>query len=753
VRSILVVPTLVAVLLSASPLSAGNQQATAGEPAPPHQVPRAAAAVHIDGVLDDAAWASALTLELRYEVQPGENIPAPVRTECLVTYDTHNLYVAFRAFDPEPARIRAHVTDRDAAYRNDYVGIIIDTANDQRRAFEFFVNPLGVQMDLTRNDVGSGDSEDEDDSWDAIWSSAGRMTTDGYVTEMAIPFSVLRFPYSDNDQTWGFTAFRAYPRTDRHQIALSPLDRNRNCFLCQFPKIRGFAGVRPGRDIELDPTVTSQRTQALADEGDPTSGLGDAQTDTEAGISGRWGVTPNVSLNAALNPDFSQVEADVAQLSINRRFSLFYPEKRPFFMESADIFQTPFQVVHTRTIADPAWGVKLSGKPGRQAVGAFVARDTVTSLLLPGNQGSALASLDDSSNDGVVRFRRDVGESSTVGFLATGRDAGDYRNGTVGLDGVLRLTAKDVIKAQAVTSSTRYPAAIVSEYDQPEGTFAGAAYSFVYSHETRDWATWAVYEDVGRDFRADLGFMPRVDTQEAQAGAELIYWGDKGDWYNRINVGVEGERITDHSGLLTDQDVALSLHYEGPLQSFLNAEVARAKEYLDGVTYDLDRVEMFGNIRPTGDFTCSLGVQYGDQLDYENSRKGRGLMLEPGITYNIGRHVYVQLDGVHEELSIDAGRVYRADLVQGRFVYQFTVRSFVRLILQYLDLSRNPELWVDEVAASEQHLLTQLLFSYKINPQTVLFVGYSDNHFGDSAIDLATTDRTVFVKVGYAWLL
>ncbi len=274
-----------------------------------------------------------------------------------------------------------------------------------------------------------------------------------------------------------------------------------------------------------------------------------------------------------------------------------------------------------------------------------------------------------------------------------------------------------------------------------------------YRHDTRDWGAWAGYDDIGKEFRADLGFIPRVDTRTLEAGAQRVYWGDQGDWYNRLSIGVEADRIEDHTGLLTDQTVAVTGHYDGPLQSFVNAEVARVKEYLDGVTYDLDRLELFSNIRPTGDFTCSLGVEYGDSLDYANSREGRLLMLEPGITYNIGRHLYIQLDGVYEELTVPAGRVYRANLLQGRFVYQLSVRSFVRVIAQYLDLSRNPALYTADVAAADRELFNQLLFSYKINPQTVMFLGYSDNHFGERGIDLQATDRTVFVKIGYAWLL
>ncbi len=202
------------------------------------------AKIDVDARLDEAPWQSPPTFELDFETRPAENEPAPVHTEVWIGYDRNNLYVAFHAHDPEPEKIRGRLSDRDTAYQDDFVGVVLDTFNDQRRAFEFFVNPLGVQMDMTQNEMTGG----EDDSWDAIWDSAGRITDTGYIVEMRIPFSSLRFPKSVDGMTWGIDAVRFYPRGQRHRLALHPLERGNNCYLCQGSKLVGFEGGRRARN-------------------------------------------------------------------------------------------------------------------------------------------------------------------------------------------------------------------------------------------------------------------------------------------------------------------------------------------------------------------------------------------------------------------------------------------------------------------------------------------------------------------------
>jgi hypothetical protein len=745
-------PGLALALLAAAPLPSRAARQEQAVPAP-MQVPRAASPVRVDAVLDEPAWRQALTLTLAYEVSPGDNVPPPVRTEVLLAYDERHLYVGFRAHDPEPAAIRAHLTDRDKPYRNDYVGVIFDTFNDQRRGYEFFANPLGVQMDMLRSEVGSGDDDDEEDpSWDAIWDSAGRITAEGYTVEMAIPLSSLRFPEGDGEQTWGFTAVRSYPRTVRHRILLNPVDRDRNCFACQFLKIGGLRGLEAGHDVELDPTLTAQRDDALRDEEDLSSGLEQGSFDVEAGLSARWGVTPNLSLNGTLNPDFSQVEADVAQLDVNTRFALFYPEKRPFFLEGADYFSSPLRVVHTRSIADPSWGVKLSGKPGSQAIGVFAARDRTTNLLLPGNQDSEGTTLDQEATAGVVRYRRDIGEASTIGVLATAREGDGYSNRVAGLDALFRLGPTDQLDVQWLTSRTEYPDAIVEDHAQPAGPFSDHALLAAYEHGTRDWTAWASYEDLGRGFRADLGFIPQVDVREWEVGASRTFWGTAGDPYTRLEFGIEPERSEDQDGRLTAESLSAFATYEGALQSWGRLRLSRGREVFEGVTYDLTQGAFFFNIRPTGDFTCSLRATLGDAIDYENGRPADRLRLMPEFTLDLGRHLAIALEHTFEELRVEGGRLYRANLSQARVVYQFNVRTFARAIVQYRDLARDPDLYEEEVGASERRALVQLMFSYTINPLTVFFLGYSETREADDVTASTPTGRTIFVKLGYAWL-
>ncbi len=333
------------------------------------QITRSAGPIEVDGVMDEEAWRTAARITLPFEWFPGDNLPAPVETEAFITFDDENLYLGFRAYDPSPSSIRANLADRDTPFQDDAVGFMVDPFNDERRGFQFRINPLGVQMDA----IFSENEGYEDFSWDAIWASEGKIVEDGYVVEVAVPFKSLRFPRSAEAQTWGIMLMRDYPREIRHRMRSHPTDRNRACLLCQMNKMTGIQGVDPGKNVEFTPTLTTVRTDTRQDvptgswEGGGANGDWDAGgTDYQPGVTARWSMTPNLVFNGTVNPDFSQVEADVAQLDVNNRFALFYPERRPFFMEGADFFLTPLNVIFTRTVADPVAGAKLTGQGGAQ---------------------------------------------------------------------------------------------------------------------------------------------------------------------------------------------------------------------------------------------------------------------------------------------------------------------------------------------------------------------------------------------------
>jgi len=708
-------------------------------------------AVKIDGVLDEAVWKTAQPMEFDAETSPGDNIAPPARTVGYMTYDRKNLYVAFRCFDLDPKAIRAHLSDRDTAYSDDFVGIVLDTFNDNRRAFEFFVNPLGVQMDLIQDDT----NRNEDDSWDAIWSSAGHITSEGYIVEMAIPFTSIRFAKTDAEQTWGVDMVRIYPRSARHRLGLQGQDRNRNCYLCQSSRVTGFRDITPGRDVELDPTITAQHTSTREDfpHGDLSSG--DANFDL--GLTARWGITPNLTLNAAVNPDFSQIEADAVQLDINTQFALFFNEKRPFFLEGSDFFAAPLQVVYTRTVADPSVGLKTTGRIGDSTIGVILAEDEVTNLILPGAQGSDLASLDQSNRSGIFRYRHNIGKTSSVGGMLTTRDGDGYSNRVFGADGTFRINDKDTIIGQILGSQSEYPDAIVADYGQKR-EMSDVAGRIQYRHNEKHWYWGGRYEHIGDDFRADSGFIPQVGYRYLNAGVEHVAFGEKGkNWYNRWWLGGDYDYTTEQDGELLEREVEVWSAVQGPMQSYLSLDVGDRKRRYNDVTFDEQFLHWEVEVQPTGHLYLNAFGTFADQIDFANTQLGERLRYGAGVRWNIGQRMKLNLDYSYEDLDVEGGKLFSADVTQVKAVYQFNVRMFARAILQYTDITRDPSLYLyDTVDARSKRLFPQLLFSYKLNPQTVFFAGYSGTRVGGEVegvdVDLTEADRTFFIKLGYAWL-
>ncbi len=713
---------------------------------PIYTVPRIDSPMHIDGIIDEKIWKKALVLELKYEVRPGENIPPPVRTEVLLAYDETNLYIAFRAYDPNPSEIRAHLQDRDNLGGDDWVAVMLDTFNDERRCFDFIVTALGVQADLIET------ATNEDISWDAIWDSAGRINDWGYAVEMEIPFTSLRFQRNDGPQIWSFDATRRYPRSKPHHIGLFPRDRSNNCYLCQAVKISGFEHATPGHNLEISPTAYAVRTDERTDFPDGDFQVRDQKT--EAGLTAHWGMTPNLTLSATINPDFSQVEADSLQLDINEPFALFYPERRPFFTEGTDFFAHPMlDIVYTRTMRDPSFGLKLSGKEGAHTVGAYMVRDEFTNLIFPGSQSSNSTSLRMKSTASIFRYKRDVGNRYTFGFFFTDREAEDYFNRVFEFDSDIRLTNTDRIQLQVMGSSTMYPDETAAEFDQQQGSFNDRAISFEYDHDTRTIGWWADYEEVGTGFRADLGFIPRVDYRNLEGGVNYTWNAKPGCWWSRLWLGSEFNLFNDFDGNLLYKAASLTFVYEGPLQSNSVIHYRRLREAFNGVEFEQNLLYLYNSLNPSGDYNLGVEVLLGDRIDYANTRLGKRLQIAPYIEYKLGLHLRLSAAHTYERLNVEEGRLYTANISRITALYQFNTRAFFRSILQYIDYRYNVELYNDAIDPEYKRLTSQLLFSYKINPRTMLFIGYSDNHYNTQYSGIVQSERTFFVKLGYAWVL
>ncbi len=713
-----------------------------------YSVPHTMDTVNIDGVLDDEAWNQALVLELNLETHPRENVPATIQTYAYLLEDGSRFLIAFDARDPNPDTIRAYLRDRDSAWNDDFVGVIIDTFNDEHRAFEFFSNALGVQMDLTHDDV----NKRQDASWDAIWESASRINGEGYTVEMAIPFSQLRFPRYEGEQTWGIDVVRIYPREDRVRLSIHSLDRGRNCYLCQFTKIRGFAGAEPGKALEVVPSMTVSRTDKRADP--VTDPLAKESRDTDLGVNVQWGITPDITANLAVNPDFSQVEADRPQLDVNNRFALFFPESRPFFLEGADFFSTPINAVFTRTVADPDFGAKLTGRNGKNTFGVFAAEDAVTNLLFPGSLESDSVSLMQPNQVLVGRYNWGFGEASTIGALITSRSGSNYSNHVAGIDGRYRINDRHNIRFQYLKSETAYPVNIVGRFEQPAADFDGDALKINYNFSSREWFTNVNYETFDPGFRADTGFVTRVNIEQRNAHVARIWHGEEENWWNQIRVGGNVGSTHDHGGLLLNSYSNSFFSVNGPMQSFLQITVAKSKQFWDGQLYDAKNFSLFGQIQPRAGLNLMLFARAGDQVDFNNSRLGEELRIAPTVEWNLNQHLLLRLQHTFSNLDTPSGeKIFDAQLTDFRLTWQFNIRSFLRLTIQRQRVERNLALFDDpNTDARSLSIGSQLLYSYKLNPQTVFFLGYSDNHReDDDLLSLTQTDRSLFMKLSYAW--
>lgn len=714
-------------------------------------LPHSTAEAKIDGVLDDPIWKDAITIDLTTETDPGENVPAPVVTHAYLVEDGKRLLVAFDAREPDPKSIRAYLRDRDRAFNDDFVGIVIDSFGDKRYAYEFFANALGVQMDLTNDDVSRRESE----SWDAIWDSAGKINSLGFVVEMAIPLSQLRFRNTDGERVWGIDVLRFRPRGNRERISNNPLERGRNCYLCQFSQIRGLAGVESGKNMEIVPSLTASRSENRVD---PLNDPWQSKTNTDVGLNMRWGVTEALTANLALNPDFSQVEADVAQLDINQQFALFYPETRPFFLEGADYYSTPIQAVFTRTIADPKIGAKLTGQPGDSTLGVFAVEDELTNLLIPSPQDSNTTSLDAKNTAFVGRYSHNTAGGAQLGALFTSRSGGDgYHNQVGGLDALLRIGSHHSLRAQYLLSDTAYPTATATSFAQPQGSFDGAARVLRYDFNHRDWYADIWYKNFDEGFRADSGFVPRVGYEQWEYEAARTWQRSTGDRpWKQIQLGTDGDTTYSMGGTLLDRTTNLFMSFSGPMQSFIRIDVGPSSRVWNGQRFDGNGVAIYSQFRPRGGLSVQMQLHVGDQVDLANTRLAFERRFRPNVEWNINEHLLLRLQHTKSTLTAkDTGqRIFDANLTDLRLTWQFNVRSFIRFTTQRQDVERNVAVYTDRTTPGRSITLgQQVLYAYKLNPQTVLYVGAANSGLEDDrTIDVLPTNRTVFAKISYAWL-
>jgi hypothetical protein len=410
-------------------------------------------------------------------------------------------------------------------------------------------------------------------------------------------------------------------------------------------------------------------------------------------------------------------------------------------------------VVYTRLMREPEWGLKLTGKEGDHTVGAYVVKDEITNLIIPGSESSDFTVLEQPNTATVLRYKYDVGNRFTLGGIFTNRDGADYLNRVAGIDGDFRLSSRDRVTVEFLRSSTRYPTEIVEDFDQPDGAIDDWAAEIFYSHHTRTWMWWALLWDVGTDFRADLGFMPQVDFQHREVGLGYQWNATASSWYSRMDIKAKVADTVDQTGFLLFHEDVVQFTIEGALTSHSVVRPSQAREGYNGQQFDFNRLRLHVCLRPNRHSHAWFNLHFGGQIDYDNTRPGDFVNIDTGFWYRFGKHLYLEPTYTRERMEVDDGWLYTTTIGQLQASWQFNQRCFIRAILQHVDDRFNAGLYTDDRDPNEQQLFTQFLFSYKINPRTVFFIGYSDNSYGTQEYDLTRADRTIFAKIGYAWVL
>jgi hypothetical protein len=716
--------------------------------------------VVIDGVLDDAAWKKATKIDVGNVIYPLKNVKSDIETTAYMFEDGEYLYLSFDARDPDAENITDNLRDRDTGHYDDRVGIKIDSFNEKKISYNFFVTAGGSQMDSMDSDASG-----EIYSWNSFWKSKSKINDNGYVVEMAIPLKSLTFNDGMDIQTWGFELKRVYIDNQEIEISNVIYDFNDSCKLCNFDSLKGFKNAKVGSNLVIAPAIVAKKVS------DKSSGAWVDEDEYDAGIDIRWGVTPNILLNATINPDFSAVEADAAQLSVNKTFSIYYNEQRAFFTDNMSYFDSPLNIVYTRNISDPDYGVKLTGSIGQNIMGAFLVSDAENNILTPGNMESDIGTVEGDGYAGAFRTMISSSDDFDIGFTGTLRSADDYHNYVSAFDAKYFLTASDSILVQYLYSDTEYPDLFSENLSgesqlRSKGKISDDSYIVKYGHKDADWNINAGYKDIGEDFRADLGFLPKVDYTEVSFDISRTWTGEINDFNYISNVNIDSAIEHDHDGNILAQKTDVYLTLSLPILSYIQFGLQNKKEaggrlnenvlsLTNNYTlFDIDGISIYWQLEPGTGVLIWNDLYYGDQVDYNHNRLGDGFDSSIGLEWSITRNLEINVTQSVNKLNVDGSELYTAYLTDLRLKYQFDENSYLKLTMIYNNVNRNLSNYSYEINKSDKDIGTQLLYSYKLNPQTAFFLGYSDYKINNNLRNSwLKTDKTVFAKFSYAWQL
>ena len=737
-----------AVLLLAAVVLFVSAPAMAAE-RPALQIPRVSAPPVLERYLDGGTVPPGVKVSGFRQREPGDGVPVSQDTVAYVSYDSHNLYVVFVCKD-EPGKVRANMTRREAIMGDDIVAVILDPYHDGRRSYLFLANPFGIQMDGV-----TGEGEDDDYRFDTLWTSDGRLTKDGYIVVVAIPFKSLRFK-NEREQTWGIALGRTITRSN--ETTFWPfITRRIASFGQQMATLQGIEGVSPGRNIQAIPYGSFASARILDDDGARAT-----ETTGRVGLDAKAVIKDAVTVDLTVNPDFSQVESDEPQVTVNQRFEVFFPEKRPFFIENASFFQTPQNLFFSRRISDPGIGARVTGKIGGWAIAGLAVNDRRPGYAVEvGEPGR-----DRLTGIGVVRIQREFARQSHVGGIFTDREFASTSNRVYGVDGRWGIDDNWSLTGQWVGSRTSDARGVADSGSSVFGELQRGGRSFEFSTK---------YTARSPEFRTDLGYIPRVDMRELEQDVGYT-WHPKDSRVLRVGTGLEATALWDYAGQLQDWKVHPGVELELPGQTELFVGSNHAFERFEGI--DFRRNSAFTHVSTQWLSWLNLNGEYsvGTSINYYPASGlrpflGREQSAEIGLTLKpssrlrlVQTYLYSRLatrDGESDcgcTTPPPAGNIYSDHILRTRLNYQFTRALSVRGILDYEVVRPNVAL-VD--LDHERQLNVDVLFTYLVNPWTAVYVGYTDayeNWLAPSLLarpvsrgdaPLASVGRQVFLKMSY----
>ncbi len=713
---------------------------------PVAEIGRTSGTIKVDGELDEPAWSAATLLSGFAEVQPGNQVEPPVRSEALVTYDEQNLYVAFRAYD-DPSSIRATFRNRDEIFQDDWVGIILDTYGDAGQAYEIFANPLGIQGDLFMSAGGN-----EDVGFDLIYYSEGRITEFGYQVEMAIPFGSLRFP-NTTVQTWRITFLRNHPRDARRLYSWASADLGDPCILCQLGTLTGIEGVKPGTKLSLIPAFVGSHSGALADEDDPGAGLDNERITPEVSLNVRYNLTSSLAAEATINPDFSQIESDAARIDVNSTFALFFPERRPFFQEGSDLFSTWLDVVYTRSINNPIGALKWTGRAGRTSIAILNALDQDTPVLLPFEEQSNLVRAGRSFSN-IVRARHTFGASSFLGATVTDRRLVDGGGGSIAsTDLKVQFLKNYRLEAQVAVSRTTEPnSPTLSEQVDVETfargrhtaaldgeSFLGHGVFLSFDRNSRLWNFDVGYSAQSPTFRTANGFVRQNDFHAIRMFQGLNIYPEN-SFFVTISPGFFMRRQLNFDGAFK----------EGEIQPMLNLQMrGQTNVHMSyGFNRERFRADLFEGLRS---WTISVNSRFSDPLGggfyISGGRRiarfqsppeiGRGLETGAFLTIKPLQRLVINpsIDFASLQDLETSEEFFSGFILRTSVDVQLTRALSVRLITQYDDF--------------DDRLDLEPLLTFQLNPFSVFYVGSTHDYGRLGTNSFVPVERQIFFKFQY----